>query len=510
MKTWLLYLIVSISGAVILSLEILGTRILGPFYGVSLYLWSALISVTLMSLSLGYWAGGRLADRSPNPAKLAIFLVLSGLWIALTPLLKLPLLKLTDILGLRGAVLVSALLLFSPPLTLLGMISPFAIKLQTHDIGQVGRTAGTLSAVSTFAGVVAALLTGFLLIPYFGVIRLSLLLGGLLLFAALLIVLVYPPKNKWLPMITLLLGAVMAVGVLQVEARQSAPYLASGDSPYADVRVAAEDGNLTMLIDGAIHTMVDSLNGANLLNYGVVLELINDLTGLDNSMLMIGLGGGALFNKYVDDGWQVDAVEIDPLVIDYAYRYFNLADSKRIFCEDGRQFLMRSTEKYAVILIDAFGSSSIPFQLTTREAFSLIKSHTKEDGLLAINVISEGWNSKFLSALASTIQEHYRHVLALPCHEPPNTLGNIILLASDKEITMPEEWLPRPFDFLYDSYLHWAVVQKNHAWDNRFEPTTANARVLTDDLNPVDLWAEEINLASRLAYREEQETHSLR
>src|SRR5436190_16796373 len=124
-----LFLVVSLSGASVLVLEILGTRILGPFYGVSLYLWSALISVTLAALSVGYWVGGRLADRRPEAGFLGRLVLFAGLWTAAIPWLRQPLLAATESWGLRVAVLVTALVLFGPPLTLLGMVSPFAIRL---------------------------------------------------------------------------------------------------------------------------------------------------------------------------------------------------------------------------------------------------------------------------------------------------------------------------------------------------------------------------------------------
>jgi spermidine synthase len=505
MKTWLLYLVVSVSGAVILAVEILGTRILGPFYGVSLYLWSALISVTLLSLSLGYWIGGRWADRSPRPELLSFFMSLAGLWIILTPLLKLPLLHLADFLGLRGAVLLSALFLFAPPLTFLGMISPFAVKLHAGKLERIGQTVGTLYAVSTLASVLAAILTGFVLIPYIGVIKLTLLLGALLLLTALLIAWMSRSAKSFLPsMIFLVSGTIAAVCIFEHQSHQTQHYVANANSPYADVSVVDEDGTRSLIIDGAVHTMIDSITGANLLSYGVVMELLNDLTGLEKGMLMIGLGGGALYNKFVDDGWKVDAVEIDPVVIQFAKSYFNPPRTDHFYCMDGRQFLMRNDKKYNVILVDAFGSSAVPFHLVTREAFGVLKSRLQQNGLLAINLISQGWDSPFLNSVAATVKEHFAFVLTLPCDEPPNILGNLVLLASDKEITMPEEWLPRPYDFLYDGYLHWAVVQKNHAWNNRYIPSAEKAQIITDDLNPVDLWSEEINVASRRAYWEAQ------
>src|SRR5258707_167357 len=124
MKNFLIYLIVIVSGAAVLAIEILGTRILGPFYGVSIFLWSALISVTLVALSAGYLAGGILADRSPSLARLCVLVAVAGAWMLLVPWIKHPTLVFAEGFGLRWAVLASAFVLFFPALTLLGMVSP--------------------------------------------------------------------------------------------------------------------------------------------------------------------------------------------------------------------------------------------------------------------------------------------------------------------------------------------------------------------------------------------------
>jgi MFS family permease len=182
----LLYLVVSVSGACVLALEIIGTRVLGPFYGVSIYLWSALISITLAALSLGYLIGGRYADRSAGWRPLGFMLGAAGIWVLLIPLMRSGVINLASGMGLRAAVLVAATVLFAPPLTALGMVSPSAIRIKAASLGEVGQTAGDLYAISTIASVVAAIATGFWLVPELGVNGLLATIGGLLLLTAAL------------------------------------------------------------------------------------------------------------------------------------------------------------------------------------------------------------------------------------------------------------------------------------------------------------------------------------
>jgi predicted membrane-bound spermidine synthase len=178
-KTYL-YVSISVSGASILAVEILGTRIIGPFYGVDLFLWSALISVTLAALAAGYWLGGRWADRGPTMGRFSSLFVAAGLWLVLLPFLRGTAIEIARPLGHRAALLSAAALLFFPPLAILGMVSPYALKLRVRSVGEVGRSAGNLYAVSTLASVAAALLVGFLLVPGFGVKSLASAIGIIL------------------------------------------------------------------------------------------------------------------------------------------------------------------------------------------------------------------------------------------------------------------------------------------------------------------------------------------
>ena len=172
---------VFITGLVILMLEVLGSRVMGPFYGISLYIWASLIAVTLIALSLGYWWGGRIADRKSNPAFLYSIILSSTVAILLIPFIAAPIMEWSyNFLRIKGGVLLSAFLIFSIPLILLGMVSPYAIRLLVTESGSVGKVAGSVFAISTLGSVIGALLTAFVLIPSLGVDK-SLILGAILL-----------------------------------------------------------------------------------------------------------------------------------------------------------------------------------------------------------------------------------------------------------------------------------------------------------------------------------------
>jgi spermidine synthase len=487
-------LAVVVSGASILAVEILGTRLLGPFYGVSLYLWSALIGITLAALAVGYAIGGRRADASPSMRNFCWPMGLAGLLIIAIPWLRHPVINLFASLDMRTGILISGSVLFFPPLALLGTVSPMAIRLKAASLDEVGRTAGNLYAISTLASVAAALGTGFYLVPHIGVARLTFLIGLLLVLTAAL-GLAIDRKGK--------VGAMAVLGMLlmgswaytvapEAQARPDVGLLDVRQSAYAEIRVIEKNGLRFMLIDGGPHTIVDPLTWESDYGYVDVLELSKRFYTEPGRLLLVGLGGGSVAKVFHRDGWQVETVEIDPVVSEVALEWFGLeAEETKLHHMDGRQFLIANERPFELIILDAFGSSSIPFHLITKEAFALTKSQLATGGVLMLNLESIGWHDMLVHSVANTLGEVFGNVKVLPMEEPPDQFGNIIIVASDSPLEIDEESLPMPtarWSFEYNQY---------HAWENNFIVPPESGPVLTDDLNMVDLWSVRINLASR-------------
>jgi len=497
-----LYTIVFVSGAVVLAIEIVGTRVLGPFYGVNLFLWSALITVTLAALSLGYAIGGRFADRHPRYSVLGTTLAIAGVWLLATIWLKRPVLIAVEPLGLRGAVLVSAFLLFFPPLALLGMTSPYAIRLRAESLGEVGRTSGDIYAISTVASVAAALGTGFYLIPHLGVNRLIAVCGAALIGAALIAFRTGRARDAagagaMMALAPFVLGAVASVSPV-ARVGEPAGLAYHVQSPYADLRVIDWEDTRVLLVDGGTHTIVDRNFFNTVFPYAMVMEIPKYMFEAPGDAVLVGLGGGSVARNYYRAGWRVDSVEIDPYMPRIAEEYFSCdAESSNVQVMDGRQFFLLTDKQYDLVLLDAFGSSSIPFHLVTREAFGLVKSHMKPGAILAMNVEARTWHDILVHSLSATLRQHFDHVVALPIAEPENTLGNLILLASDRALEFDESRMGDLYELLPFPYRHEVGVQQHHAWNNRFAPEIAGMPVLTDDKNPVDLWADAINWKAR-------------
>ncbi len=494
MKHKYLYLAISVSGASVLAIEILGTRILGPFYGVSLFLWSALITVTLAALAAGYALGGRWADRGATMARLCILLAVAGVWLIAVPWIRDPLLHATERAGLRSAVLLSALVLFFPPLLLLGMVTPYAVKLRTASLSEVGRSAGNLYAISTLASVAAALATGFFLIPHFGVRRLTLAVGAILVATALpgLVGRRSSAAARSAAALVLVAAALFAARLDENAAAPEEGLVFKTQSVYGEIRVVDDQEIRYLLIDGGIHTAVDTSFYFNtIMQYANVVDLARLYFDRPGKLLLVGLGGGSIARSYTRSGWTVDAVEIDPVVVRTATDYFDLRPSHaRIFTMDGRRFLSSRAETYEVIVMDAYGSSSIPFHLVTKEAFAVAAGRLADDGVMVLNVQSVGWKSGLVRSLAATLETAFPNVVVMPVIEPPNKVGNVLLFASRRSLDLAEA-PPVPIDRFDADY------DRRHAWDNRFTPVTTGVPILTDDRNHVDIWSEAVNIAER-------------
>jgi spermidine synthase len=499
MKSFYLLFVVFISGAATLALEILGTRILGPYYGVSLFLWSALIAVTLVALGLGYAVGGLVADRGGSSRRLCMLLLAAGVWVLFIPLIREPILTVGGNLGLRTAVLLAAGLLFFPPLFLLGMVSPVAIRLRAKSIEVVGRSAGTVSAISTLAGVVSALATGFYFVPYLGVTVLTLSIGALLFVVGLVGLFVQKTLRESLGATAISIAAgLVAVALNAFSAQHVETFLITEvQSPYAELRVEDHPEGRILLVDGAVHSQADTLSWQSPLEYVAVMDLAMYMFDRKGEALLVGLGGGSIVKNLVDRGWTVDAVEIDPEIVRLAHTYFGLrSDEAVVHTMDGRRFLRETTKQYDIIMIDAFGSGAIPFHMVSKEAFQLCRERLEPEGLLAINVWAMGWDDPVMRNIAATVGTEFVEVLALPIAEPPNRLGNLVLMASNRKLELKKDVERHYKD---PNYRYGPKYQRVHAWDNRFIPDMNRTEVVTDDRNSIDVWSEELNYAARKA-----------
>jgi len=479
-------------GAIVMIFELVGSRVLGPYLGTSIFVWTSLIGVILASLSLGYYIGGKMADNKPEKKMLSIIILTAGILILITFFIKNFILQ-----GLAGGdvdikigSIISSITLFAPASILLGMISPYAARLKLKNLDSSGRTVGNLYAISTAGSIVGTFLSCFYLIPFFGTNKLLLILAAALVGISILI----STNDKFKIKIFLLTTIIFSyLGINQFN-------LFSGRQGFIDIDSLYNRIWIYDYIDPKTQKKA-RIMGINNENHSSMFmdsdELVNEYTkyyhlaryfkpGFEKT-LMIGGAGYSYPKNFLStyENASIDVVEIDPKLTELAQKYFNLKlDPKiNIYHQDARVYLNKTDNKYDVIFSDAFSSRySIPYQITTLEAVQKKFDILENDGVVILNIISSinGQKGKFLRAEYSTYKAVFPQVYLFPVRDPDdeNMVQNIILVAL-KTKQVPEF---KTNDDELTEYL-------KHRW---IEYINMDMPILTDNLAPVDYYINDI------------------
>lgn len=490
----------ALCGGLIMVIEVLGSRVIGPFFGVSLFVWTSLISVAMIALAAGYGLGGVLSDRLNHPRYLYLLILIAGILTLMVPLLKGVVLKACVPMGLRTGAFVSTLLLFGPALFLLGCVSPFLVKILANELRNLGRVVGGLYALSTLGSILGTVLTGFVLVAYLGVDQIYALAGALLIalgagyyvlferrwysLALLLIPLAFWPSHE-------AVSKVLADGT-RVE------LIHKLDGHYGSIKVVdysfAEKRHRDMMIDGLTQSGIDVSSGLSLYSYPYMLQFLPWAAHPNGKhALVIGLGGGIIPSWYQAKGVQVDVVDIDPDVVTTAKNYFNYRPQREVHIADARYFLSQGTQAYDYIILDAFNGDITPGHLISREALELIRTRLSPQGVLGLNLIGSLREQTFITAsIIHTLEQVFDQVHIVPVGADLSAEGvaNLAVIAYQGE---RKTLLPINIQHEAIHPLAYPEIASSIQREFRFPPGTP-AMTLTDNYNPVDfhdLWLRE-------------------
>lgn len=478
-------------------LELTGSRLLAPHLGTSLMVWTSLIGVILGCLALGYWQGGRLADRRPSRRGLCVIILLASMAVSGIALIQgfvLPSLGRPG-LELRVAAVAATVVLFAPASVLLGMVSPYAVRLKLAAVGESGRTVGRLYALSTLGSIVGTFAAGFVLIALLGSTQVVVLMAAVLLGAGLLLA-ERPRPWFWLGLAALLLALAWGFGHAQAR-RLAARGVQDVDTAYNRVFVQRvehrEYGPITVLSTSPRFLQSAILPGRPeelILRYTRAYRLAPRLARSMRRMLIVGGAGYAVPRYFLAmyPNLEVDVAEIDPGMTELAVEHFGLDLNEprlRVFHQDGRAFLNHAPAgRYDVILIDAFTNVfTVPFQLTTLEAVRAMERVLAPGGVVMTNLLSavEGPRSAFYRAELATYRQVFSQVETLRIQEEKEAgEAQNLLLAAGRE---PLE--PGPLE---GELAEW--------WRRRIVRPVEAAQALTDERAPVDFYMVFVELGS--------------
>ena len=483
MKKYMLEITVFICGAIGMILELVAARVLSPYVGSSNLIWTTIIGVMLISMSVGYWLGGKKADKDPSRNSLSNLILLGALTASLIPLLETVLVsnfaKITD--NLVVIALITSAVIFGIPSFVVATVSPFAVKLRDKEYENLGEISGSTSSLSTIGSIFGTFLAGFFLIPTFGVRTIVL---GITIVLLILAILLHEDKNRkyfiFVAIIAISIFAFQILGKVVFE-KQNPDIIEDVDSQYSRIwikQVAANDTTYkTMQVENGLESYVDEKTGDMGARYLYYYDLADYYLKDFKSTLMIGGAAYTYPTHYLDkyEDKTIDVAEIDEKMTELAEKHFNLDinnERLNIYHQDGRSFLNTTKNKYDVILIDAFKGENAPFELTTYEAMKNARNILNDNGMVITNVISslEGKEADFIEYEYSTYKKVFDDVKVFKVRNyEDNERQNIILIGFKGNTNIN--------DSKYEEY--------KDLLDMKIKDFTSNKGISTDNYAPI-------------------------
>ncbi len=456
--------IVFVVEAIFMTVELVASRVLAPYFGNTNIVWTSIIGIILLSSSLGNFIGGILADKWESDKCLKILLIIDSIFILIIPFIADYILEKYSLMinDIKVAAIISTITLFFIPSLLLGFTNPIILKNKLNSINNAGKISGKIYAISTIGGIFGTFLSGFYLMPNFGSMEIIFFSSICLLLLSLFLHTSFSLHIKIIYIALIIIEILLSLNYykkniinMQKILNGDTQIKAILDTQYGEVTLSnsysMNNKIRTLNIDGGYEsaTYLDKDKRTDLVyKYTKYYDMLFNSKIEINNVLMIG-GGGYSYPKYFISHYlnkKIDVVEIDEDITRIAKKYFYLSetidkyDAKKrikIYNEDGRTYLNRNTKKYDAILNDAFSGIVPPKTLTTKEAISKIKSSLNKNGIYLTNVIGsiEGKNSKFLKSEIKTLYTAFKNVYIIPCNSIyKDENQNLMVIATDDDL----------------------------------------------------------------------------
>ncbi len=492
-----LYFTVFVSGMTSMAAEFGASRLLGNIFGTSNPVWAVIIGLILVYLTAGYFLGGRWADRSPHPKTMYALLAWGAFTLGLVPYIANPVLRLAANafdnlqIGILAGAFVGVMVLFTIPVTLLGMISPFAIRLTINDAVKAGNVSGTIYGISTIGSFIGTCLPTLLMIPTIGTTRTFLVFSLILLFVALAGLGMTAGRRVTL----LYLLMVIALVVISILSGRSSIKRSNGqifetESAYNYIQVLELNGTRYLrLNDGQ---GVHSEYNPQTLEYGGPWQqfLVGPFFYADRSpediqrIAIVGLAAGttarqaaAVFPNVVIDGF-----EIDPKIVDIGREYFDMnIPNLNVIIQDGRWGLESSSQKYDLICVDAYRPPYIPPHLTTQEFFQIAADHLKEDGVVVINVGRSPGDRRLINGLSTTLGTIFPSIYVM---DIPNTFNSMIY--ATLQPTQEANLVQNIASLSARQGINSLLIDSLTLTEANLQPAPQTTVVFTDDKSPIE------------------------
>lgn len=473
---WFYNLTAFVSGLAIMAVEMTATRMMSPYFGTSIFIWTNVIGIIMAALALGYWLGGKIADRYPNPKVFYTLVVIASLVVLILPFAGPEILKnisrliIVDAEALIASSLLGTVILFLPPFLLLGLISPYLVRLINRTVEKTGHTAGNVFAMSTIGSLAGTFLPTFVTVPLIGVKRTIIVFGATLCLMGAIGL----GRKATYALLPVFAGALFFSSPFLLAGEQ---IIAQTESPYSYIEVSQSEDGIRHLAFSEAYAVQSRFDPDDVLNDGLYWDYYAILPALyadqNLAVAIIGNAGGTiprLLNKFYPE-LEIDGVELDPAVSKIAQENFApFPAAVSLHHTDGRVFLQQAQPGYQLIILDAYKEIAIPAHLSSQEFFQLVKSRLTPDGLVAFNINTTGTDSEVYQRLIATLQKTYRNVYDLKIPGAYNRL----IVATDRPTALTDDLQVAERQPGLGKYFDYAISQTQ-------TPEPLAARVITDD-----------------------------
>lgn len=469
-----------LEGGAVMACELIGAKMLAPFFGTSLYVWAAALGLTLGGLTSGYFIGGRLSKRFVGETRLLYWiLIIASVFLALMPFTSEWIMQSTIHFSLQTGAILSLMVFMFPPLVFMGMVSPVIINLLTDEAKSAGNSAGTVYAISTLGGILFTFLMGFYVIPAFGLSKPAFATGILLAFFPALSLLRGGDKKAIVPLLLLPILTLLYYS-FRPPAPENYKVLYQSEGILGQVKVVDhpayeywEDNRMGrgLIVNNTLQTFIglDHDLQYSIWSWAHYFPTAASIYPKGSQVLLLGLGGGTIVKQLNHLGFEVDVVEIDKRIQDVSIEFFNLDPSTNVVIDDARHYIKTTHKKYDIVIFDTFLSESVPEHLLTMEGFEDTKKILKQDGMVMCNFYGfvKGEYGKAARSVYKTFVKSgfITEILATPGQEHSR---NLIFLASreEKDFSTANYAEPNfpPIEDLYDHFLNTSIIDTTSAF----------------------------------------------
>lgn len=439
-KLRFLFLLAFIEGASVMACELLGAKMVSPFFGNSLYVWASVLGITLFGLMTGYYVGGYFSEKYKREELVYWILLAAGAFLAIMPYTAQWIMTATIDMDVRWGTTLSLLLFMFTPLAFMGMTSPVIINMINTNLDETGKSAGSVYAISTLGGIVATFLVGFYFLPEFG-IKWPCFIFGFLLMLFPLLALLKVNKTKALAILIPFFFVFKFNIAKGLDSSQDLNLIHESEGIYGQVRVydapfyteaqGLKNARL-LVVNNTVQSQLnrDSLD-YNLWDWSVLFPTAASIYPKGSKMLLMGLGGGMLFHPFRRLGFDIEVVELDKRIKDAAINYFAIPPQTPIIVDDARHVINTSKKKYDVIVLDLFFNETPPSQVPTIESFTKLKSMLHPNGMVMMNFYgyTNGKMGKAARSVIKTFEAAGFHTTPLVTPEPERG-RNLIICAN--------------------------------------------------------------------------------